>query len=250
MDMSLDLLKRFVNLFSRQNNRLSNVSAVSNALKIEASFAAGTNEHFAYRAIHNAISAIDRVHKDGNLPAIPVKVKPIIDAHGHFKKTSTNNIVKIAISYFGSHIELTCVHEIGHFLDFSGIDNSGSFASVNSPLLDKWRQAVKNSVATQHLGKLSKVTHATGASFDGSVVTYPVDNAYVLYLLRAQELWARSYSQFIATKSKNSILQNQLEYRLQPSANGLYYWEHWDNQDFLPIMAAIEAVFRQLGWMK
>ena len=82
------------------------------------------------------------------------------------------------------------------------------------------------------------------------MVEYVIQKSYVDYLLESEELWARSYTQFITTKSGNSELREQLNRLRDRPARSLYYWEQWDDDDFLPVLAEIEAVLRQLGWMQ
>lgn len=84
---------------------------------------------------------------------------------------------------------------------------------------------------------------------DGTVVEYDVDQVYLRYLLTPQELWARSYAQFIATRSGNADLQRQLDRLRERPARAFYYGEQWEDVDFLPIMAEVEALFRHLGWL-
>lgn len=160
--------------------------------------------------------------------------------------------VEIVVSLLNPHVELTTVHEVGHFLDFKGLDRSNLWASVSSPTLAPWREAAKRSQAVQTLGYfLNPATRTmTVTLWDGSVVKYPVDKSYVGYLLKAEELWARSYSQFIATKSRDSVLLRQLEQERERPASGVYYPKHWEDADFQPILAEMEAIFRGLRWMR
>ncbi len=83
----------------------------------------------------------------------------------------------------------------------------------------------------------------------GDVVEYQIEKRYLEYLLQNEELWARSYAQFITAKSAQPELQQQPSRLRDRPAHGLYYWEQWDDEDFLPFLAEIEAVCRQLGWM-
>lgn len=232
----LDFLKR---IFQRPR-----LAPVSKALTVEA----GVLE----RQILNAIAAVDQVHTDGALPDLPVKAASLVDMYGYFQNTTGEKAVEIVVSSLNPHAELTVVHEIGHFLDFKGLDRSTLWASVNSPALAPWREAIKRSRAAQTLGHFLDPTlrTATVTLWDGSVVEYPVDKSYVGYLLKAEELWARSYSQFIATQSRDPELMQQLERERKRPISGIYYPKHWDDADFQPILAEMEAVFRGLRWMR
>ncbi len=232
----LDFLRR---IFQRRR-----LYPVSKALDVKAGV--------LQRQVLSAIAAVDQVHTDGVLPDLPVKAASLVDMYGYFQNTTDGRAVEIVVSLLNPHVELTAVHEIGHFLDFKGLDRSTPWASVNSPALAAWREAVKTSRAVQTLGHFRNPTTRTMpvTLWDGSVVEYPVDKIYVGYLLKAEELWARSYSQFIAAQSRDPALLRQLEQERDRPVSGIYYPKHWDEADFQPIRAEVEAVFRGLRWMR
>lgn len=74
---------------------------------------------------------------------------------------------------------------------------------------------------------------AIGANGGGAPIAYPTE---------PEEIWARAYTQWIATKTDGNIM-------------GLLKASHaaeigyWDNDDFNPIMDVIDDVFRQEGWL-
>jgi len=170
----LDLLRR---VFQRRR-----LHPVSKALDVEAGV--------IKEQVLNAVAAVDQVHTDGVLPDLPVKAASLVDRYGYFQNTADGRAVEIVVSLLNPHVELTAAHEIGHFLDFQGLDRSTLWASVNSPTLAAWREAVKTSRAVQTLGHFRNPAIRTMAVtlWDGSVVEYPVDKIYVGYLLKAEEL--------------------------------------------------------------
>ena len=232
----LDFLKR---IFQRPR-----LAPVSKALAVEA----GVLE----KQIRNAIAAVDQVHTDGSLPDLPLKAASLVDMYGYFQNTTGGKAVEIVVSPLNPHVELTAVHEIGHFLDFKGLDRSTLWASVNSSSLAPWRETIKKSQAVQTLGHfLDPTVRTIGVKlWDGSVVEHPVDKSYVGYLLKAEESWARSYSQFIAIQSHNPELMQQLERERKRPVSGIYYPKHWNDADFQPILTEMEAIFRGLRWMQ
>lgn len=199
--------------------------------------------------LRDAVAAINRVHQDGNLPLIPLSRAPFQDRHGQCSLQMGK--IAIKINLVGPHVELTTVHEIGHFLDYSGLGRPGELASETPGVLDGWRIAVKQSRNLQRLAPLllTGANTTTETLPGGTVVEYEIDQDYLRYLLQPRELWARSYAQFIAVRSEDLTLRLQLDgLRVRP-AGMFYYGEQWDGDDFLTISASIEAIFHDLGWM-
>jgi len=197
------------------------------------------------------VRAIDRVHKDGVLPRIPVRVD-----FDQFSRTAakfefnsvTGQPVAIGVNslkQFKMTAHESFVHEVGHFLDFSGIGTPGKFATHDDPLMDGWRLAVSRSRAVQQLESDLVAGVRKIPMPGGTVRDYPVDQKYITYLLGREEVWARSYSQYITRKSKDPDLIRAFEETRQTSM----YKNAWDDDDFQDIEDAIDALFRTLGWM-
>ena len=247
----LPFLSALLRLLGKKHPPAVRVSAapapVSDALEVETSP--------SDRPLRDALAAIDAVHQDGRLPKIPIKRLVLSRGmHGRFLHVIGGRPLEIAVHPASRYAALTAVHEIGHFLDYAGFGDSGEFRSVAGNLLDGWRAAVRNSGAVQRLGRLwrftaerSQETRADGAL---DVVNYEAEKRYIEYLLQNEELWARSYAQFITVKSAHPALREQMDRLRERPVRRLYYGIQWDDGDFLPILAEIEAVFRQLGWMR
>jgi hypothetical protein len=62
-------------------------------------------------------------------------------------------------------------------------------------------------------------------------------------------LFARSYVQYIATKSGEPDLLAGLNVD-RKALGELHYPTQWDDADFVPIMAAFDELFKGLGWIK
>lgn len=204
------------------------------------------------RPLRDALAAVEAVHADGSLPRIPIRwlalSRPL---RGHFRHRLGGPPLDIGVHPAAPDAALTAVHEIGHFLDYSGLGEAGEFGSVADDPLGPWRAAVRQSAAAQRLGQLWRFTQgrAQGTPSAGDVVKYAVEQRYIEYLLQNEELWARSYAQFIAVKSGHPALREQLDRRRQRPERRLYYGGQWDDDDFLPIQAEIEAAFRKKGWL-
>jgi len=179
------------------------------------------------------LAEIDAIHSVSNLPAIPVVATTSKRSAGsyHYLIGGKPINIKINTGKLAPHRELTLAHEIGHFIDHQAISGVSVFASESSPLMDEWIAAVDASKATELL---------------------KVGNPKMAYYLSRREQWARSYAQYIATKSGNPLLVGQLDAIRAP--NPLHHdWvahRQWQDDDFVPISAAIDSIFSKLGWLK
>ena len=74
-----------------------------------------------------------------------------------------------------------------------------------------------------------------------------LDVARVSYLLDYNEMWARSYAQYIALRSEKPLLLRQLS-PVSALPVSLHQLLQWESDDFVPILDAIDALFRRKGW--
>ncbi|MDD5274378.1 MAG: phage minor head protein, partial [Methylovulum sp.] len=187
----------------------------------------------ARQAARLVLTEIDAIHGVSNLPNIPVVAVTSKRTAGSYHYVVGGKPINIRINTgkLATHRELTLAHEIGHFIDHQAVSGVGVFASESSPLMDEWIAAVDASKATELL---------------------KVDNPKMAYYLSRREQWARSYAQYIATKSGNPLLVGQLDAIRTP--NPLHHdWvahRQWQDDDFAPISAAIDRIFNKLGWLK
>lgn len=179
-----------------------------------------------------AIAAIDQVHGDGVLPTIPVNSSQR-SAYGYLDFYAADGTpVKIGIRPTSPWPALTMVHETGHFLDLSAIGSKGSFATLTDPDM---KAVIAAAMQTSKVKMLQAKLAATSSS--QMVRMYQ-------YLLKPEEIWARAYAQFIATRSTSNLLKGQLEKSLIEEPD-----KQWSSEDFAPIGAAIEKLFTTLGWL-
>jgi hypothetical protein len=175
--------------------------------------------------IQTAITAIDAVHGDGDLPKLPIYAKAGRGNLGEFVHRGSE-AVQIGIKPDGSWPALTTAHELGHFLDHQVLGTGGKWGSANSEALAAFRAAVEGSETVKTIQALPE---SIGA-----------------YWLTKHELWARAYAQYVATRSGDATLLAQLE----KARGGLQPWRQWSDADFKPIAEAIDALFREKGWIK
>jgi len=105
---------------------------------------------------------------------------------------------------------------------------------VSAPELEAWRKAV---LATDAL---------KGIQAESAVATGFKKRRYHRYPLKPEELWARSYAQFIASDPSAGPIAVDLakaiaEDTLHPVKR------QWAHEDFAPVAHAIQTLFKTLG---
>jgi|GEM_PF-1268092 len=201
--------------------------------------------------VSDALATIDSIHTVDPLPVIPLQGSATKTRHGAFAYNSQNGKpIRVEVTQNGPWPRLTTAHEIGHFIDHQGLGTqAGRYASLHDAELDEWRKAVDASEPIRKLNsRLGKKT-VLRKTPSGTLVTMPIDSQHVEYLLRRQEIFARSYAQYIATRGNNVKIKTDLETVLQKDRYSLYP-RHWDHKDFEKIAEAFDNLFRKRGWLK
>ena len=181
----------------------------------------------------SVLAEIDAIHDVAQMPRIPIvafKSGTKGGAYRHYVGGAPIEI-KVNTHIVATHQELTLAHEIGHFIDDQAIAGANQFASESSAIMSEWRDAIDNSNAIKAIG---------------------VGNPRAGYYLSRPEQWARSYAQYIAVKSKNPVLMAQLDAirTHDPRYDDWVAHRQWQDDDFAPIMAAMDKIFNKLGWLK
>ena len=124
--------------------------------------------------------------------------------------TSDPNGDKIFVSIFAQTPHLTFAHEMGHRVEVRALPELQGLFDVNKPdtFMAGWFQAVVNSSAIQKMRSMYQ--RGNGAKDDD-----------IKYYLIPAELWARTYAQYIAVKSKHPAMLDELgeiqfHYRYRP----------------------------------
>ena len=184
--------------------------------------------------IRAALEAIDRVHGDGELPALLVQIERLeFGQQGYYDP----KIPCVVVSDSAPRPALTLVHEVGHVLDHHGLGGSRSLASRTHPALEDWRVATMRSQAYHILWYI------------GHTSSDPVAVATAAYHLLKGELWARAYAQYVVMRSGSRTLLDQLDEVRRPVAETIYLPRQWDDDDFVQIADAIDRLFRRQGWL-
>lgn len=196
----------------------------------------GSPEHRAL--VVRQLQAIDRVHTmPDELPVVPLMLRELEDGLFGLYSAAYDPLARqvvepeITISTRALDNEppiVSVVHEIGHLLDSYGFGAGppheallvGEYLSGTTGMAE-WRQAVMASEAYRRLA-----------------AEYGPD----AYLTAPAELFARSYEQWIALRSGNEELWAKIEARREVDADA-----YWDELDFEPIAAALDAFFAERG---
>lgn len=164
--------------------------------------------------------------------AIPVSIDPGLVYPGLYSIAADGQPVRIAVNPAVHRPRLTLLHEVGHFLDHRMIEPEGAWASTG-PLFEAWRAAVDESDAVLELRRQELVP------------PLPQLARGMSYLLKIEELFARSYAQWIAIRSGNDALLDEVS----GSLSGLSYPEYWGMDDFGPVADALDEAFKELKWI-
>ena len=196
------------------------------------------------RAAEATIDAIDTFQSDGNLPRIPVIDRaPGETYYGLFAPRwdaalgRYTTAGRIEVADVGPWPELTTAHEIGHFLDFSGLQQDGSY-STDKPdeLLRLLLEEIKKTRTCKDLIKVrdeaKKKHHKTG-HYD--------------YLLDEREMFARAYAQYVAWRSGDETMLGQIDLVL--ALNNPDKLRHWPHADYLPLIYRFDRLFEAQGWL-
>lgn len=175
--------------------------------------------------------AVHSVHVDQSR-SLSVAVDSELLYPGMYSIDAAGEPVRIAVNPAVARPALTFLHEVGHYLDHAVIGDRSRWAS-NGEMLTPWREAIASTDAVRQLEQQQ------------SAPPLPQLARGMGYLLRTEELFARSYSQWIAMRSGNQGLLDELG----SSLSGLSYPEYWGMDDFAPVADAFHQVFTELNWI-
>jgi hypothetical protein len=205
-----------------------------------------------YDGSRETVAAIDRIHGVGGLPRIPVRFAYGTRELGRFLFDSqTGEPISILVRSNQVHRELSLVHEIGHVLDLAALGAGIQFGSRCNPILEDWGRAVTASSAFRLLQDVGnrrrvKIVDASGSAHDASITQR--ERELIDMWLQPEELWARSYAQFVAAHGSLPALITSLDAFRARVPGKVYYPLQWDEDDFAAVDITIDALFRTLGW--
>lgn len=179
--------------------------------------------------VAHALATITRVHDDGGLPALAITQTA---SHEHDGEYISKGLaaVGIKLSNAAPNKAFAAVHEIGHFLDHQFLGRTqGIWNAENSsnPIYG----VLKNSAPAKALQALLNERVKAGKGGEPT--------KQLKYYVSPQEMFARAYSQWIATKSADPLIVRGWNMHKRASNFGLY----WEADEFAPIAAEIEKLF-------
>ena len=188
-----------------------------------------------------AVATVAAVHGDGALPTVPVLLTTGLEGRGRLvHRAGVPNA--ILIEHGVSYRAVALVHEVGHLLDLVGIGDGASFASASSPMFADWLLSVVDTPAYARLDEIIRRALA-------EIPEHHLRQRTRLSILRdPEELWARSYAQYIAVRSGNLDLNRGIAALTEVSIAGLTVPLQWERDEFASIAREIDLLMRRLQW--
>lgn len=205
--------------------------------------------------VNAALDSIGRVHATAPVPEpIPVRQMGSRTEPGRYRHYPNGAPFEIEISSVGRNQAFTFTHETGHFLDHQAIGTPRRFASTdaatrNEGPLVKWWQTVQQTPEYQRLVEMrqSPSQFAYDAIVKDERVRMRPDARYVRYLLEPEEVWARSYAQYVTNKTGTPAMRATLADDLTSQMYGSA--RQWSAESFSSIESAMDDAFKEMGWM-
>jgi hypothetical protein len=184
-----------------------------------------------------AIKVAAGVHTDGVLPKPDVSItSPGPGVGGDYRLTTDGNTApQIRISPSTLDAGWAALHELAHLLDNHGLHTptmEHPYASTGQKELAALMSAITRSKT------YTRLLTRCRAGKKG-------------YWVAPQELFARAYSQFIATKSGDAQLLAELNKIRSGERESYHVWSEaqWPDDDFAPILLEMEKLFTDRGWI-
>jgi hypothetical protein len=177
------------------------------------------------------LNVVDGLHVLGDdAPGITVELDAELAMPGRYQVRETEP-PRIVINPSCVRPRLVLLHELGHYLDHAAFGD-GIAWGCSGQSFDEWRAALEASEAVERLRAL-----------EASPELAELTQGYGYFLLE-EELWARSYSQWVAVRTNEETLLNELG----TSLTALAYPEYWGFEDFAPIADEIDKIFIEATW--
>lgn len=213
------------------------------------------------KTVTELLTRVDGIHRVSGMPQIEVSRSCGVGEHTSRFKCNRDQVnggigtCRIWLQTRGEDrdrlsIQASFLHELGHAIDVLALGNRTH--AVNSMENAEWREwsvAVNSSAHARDMRSIASCPCPVSQSIRGDDCWYKQTakgNA------KPNELWARSYAQYIALKihddellwSLRSLTDKPFDHRPD-----LSIYRQWDDEDFQPILDAIDRLFAHLGWL-
>lgn len=195
------------------------------------------------KRLRAVLNEIDQLHGVPRIKPIGVKINNDRGVLGRYvKHPGTGEPLRIELSRRkNDRLELTFAHEVGHFLEGAVIPGStfGVRKWAFDDVTQSWRAAIRSTSSFQRLRSIVEA--------GGTIPGLEEAPQFVSYLLQDQELWARSYAQYVAVRSHSETLLEQIHPRCFPQSAVPI---QWNREEFEPVAEVIETLLERIGWRK
>ena len=207
-----------------------------------------------YASVRAVIAAAEAVMTFPTMPTLPVRIVSAVNGGGEgaYVRQRGGPPLRIEIAEQAEHPELTTAHELAHYLDDCGFGTFDGWASESEPRLEALRQAWENTVSVRALRTGLETGQLAASLPSGVLVEFPLmseERENCRYYLQGRELFARSYAQYLADKSKNRVLLRQVRQRRE-SVEGRFYHVQWAEGDFRAVAQALDQILEGYGWLR
>ncbi len=200
------------------------------------------------RRFRTTVRVIDTIHKVKATRPIDVLVSNDRDVTGRYNRHGgTGEPISIEVSKRDESMEEKLVHEIGHFLENALIPGSafGVRGWSSDEVTRRWRLAIKATESFQVLEELASLGTARPANREGGAARAGSSRRFLASLLTEQELWARSYAQWVMLRGQDETLARQIrKFRSPPSVYPLQS----NHAEFEAVAAEFDSLFERIGW--
>jgi hypothetical protein len=186
------------------------------------------------RQFRHVASVVDLLHSFPKLPTIPVLLtRNRREGGAYISRMRPPVPISINISVYTDSPALTLLHEVGHLLDHLALNPiKQGFGSEHDPLFDPLRNFWAANNKIRHLTKIVTESSATN----------PKRRSFLRYQLHVEEIWARTYLQWVVAKSDDLLLRVFFDKVVANSAE--LYWEATDMKDIMPL---VDQLFSEAG---
>ncbi len=151
------------------------------------------------KRLRRVVEAIDRLHRVAPVKTIDVEMtrERIVKGRYH-EQGGTGEPLLIEVSQRNETIELTFAHEVGHFLERTGLPSFkvGGRNWATDVTTKDWQASIRSSESFKRLEEIMTTEDPLGAdATTGQTIRGRDLLRYLRYLQSEKELWARSYAQ-------------------------------------------------------